>query len=119
MATITPTYDGAYDKALEVFWEALTESDTAAAWVPSGLEALIAGVQVTGTFGGATVVLEGSWDGTNYETLRSIDGAAISLTAAGYAEFATTAKVIRPSASGGSSQDVDITIIARGAQSAR
>lgn len=116
MATITPTLTGAYDKPIEAFWETLTENDTAAAWEPQRLAALIAGVQVTGTFGSATVVLEGSWDGTNYVTLKDTAGNDVSLTAAGAAEFSTTAKLIRPAASGGTSQDVDITIIARGNQ---
>src|SRR5258708_30422689 len=40
-------------------------------------------VQVTGTFAGATIVLEGSNDGTNYFTLSNPAGAALSFTAAG------------------------------------
>ena len=40
-------------------------------------------VQVTGTFAGATVVLEGSNDGTNYFTLANPAGAALSFAAAG------------------------------------
>lgn len=115
MATIKKQYSGEYGN-LEISWETLTESDTAEAWDPSGGEALIAGVQFTGTFGGATVVLQGSWDGTNYVTLNDSSGAPISMASAGAAEFSTTAKKIRPSASGGTSQDVDTTIIARGAR---
>src|SRR5258705_10178014 len=40
-------------------------------------------VQVTGTFAVATIVLEGSNDGTNYFTLSNPAGAALSFTAAG------------------------------------
>lgn len=116
MADVKPSYDGAYDKPIEVVWETLDNSDSdGAAWEPAGLSALVCGVQVTGTFDSATVVMQGSWDGTNYVTLKDLDGSDISMTSAGVAEFSTSAAKIRPSTSGGgNSQDIDVTLIARG-----
>lgn len=71
-------------------------------------------VQVAGTFNGATVVLEGSNDGTNYVTLKDVFGNAISLTAAGLRQVAEITRYVRPSASGGGgSQSVTVTMLAR------
>lgn len=96
-----------------VTWKTLTESDTAAAYSPNSLEPIVGCVQVIGTFGGATVILQGSNDGTNWVGLKDTSGTAISLTAAGAAEFSTAMVYIRPSASGGSSQDLDIIVSLR------
>lgn len=115
MATITQARSQPAGNGIEkVLWEALTENDTAQAVIPSATAPAIASVQVTGTFGGATVVLQGSNDGTNYFTLKDTVGSDISFTAAGGADFSVGCLQIRPSASGGSSQDVDITVIMRG-----
>jgi hypothetical protein len=37
-------------------------------------------VQVEGTFGSATITIEGSNDGTNWETLRDPQGVALTFT---------------------------------------
>lgn len=97
-------------------WETLTSSDAAgASWQPINTQAAIAAVTFTGTFDSATAVLQGSNDGTNWVTLNDISGSPISLTAAGYAEFSTALRYLRPSTSGGGgSQDVDCIIVARG-----
>ena len=96
------------------FWETLTESDTAAAAKPGGTEPAIGSFQVTGTFGSATIILQGSNDGTNYVTIKDVDGVAVSLTAAGAQEFSSSMLHYRASTSGGSSSDVDVTLILRG-----
>lgn len=59
-------------------------------------------VQITGTFGGATVVLQGSDDGVTWFTLHDTSGSNISATS--NARFDTIAIVpafVRPSLSGG------------------
>ena len=43
-------------------------------------------IQATGTFGGATVVLEGSNDGVNFFTLTNKAGTALAITAAGLSD---------------------------------
>lgn len=58
-------------------------------------------VQVVGTFGGATVVIEGSLDGENYATLADPQGNALSFTAAGLESVMEVTKYIRPGVSGG------------------
>lgn len=114
MATISPVKDTGAATCQAFTWETLTESDTAATIEPEGTSGLLGVMQSTGTFGGATVALQGSNDGTNFVALKDVTGTAIGLTAAGAVEFSTAMRYIRPSASGGSSQDLDITIVLRG-----
>ena len=113
MATINPERSQVSVNMEKIFWETLTTGDTAGYCLPQGVGSLAGSVQVTGTFGGATVVLEGSNDGTNYVTLTDITGFPISLTAAGLVDFSTACAYVRPAISGGSSDDVDVTVILR------
>ena len=70
----------------------------------------VSSVQVSGTFGGATVVLQGSVDGTTYATLKDLQGNNLSFTSAGYAEFSSGAAFIKPSISGGTGDSLNITV---------
>lgn len=57
--------------------------------------------QVDGTFGGGTVTIEGTLDGTNYHTLTDSTGLPVTFTAAAL-KFITEASVqIRPKVTGG------------------
>lgn len=114
IAATVATPRGANEGVLTVTWNTLTENDTCEEFIPGGTEPVVASMQVTGTFGGATVVLQGSNDGTNFYDLDDIEGTAISVTAAGLVEFSTSALYIKPVASGGTSQDLDIVICFRG-----
>src|SRR5712664_2616218 len=53
-------------------------------------------VQITGTFAGATIVFEGSNDGTNYFTLSNPAGTALSFTAAGLMQVNQPTASVRP-----------------------
>lgn len=71
-------------------------------------------VAVTGTFNSATVVIQGSLDGTNFFTLNDFQGSAISCTAACLEGIAEFVPYIRPSTSGGGgSQSITVTIFYR------
>lgn len=115
MADITKTRSAVGDRDI-ISWLTLTSSDAAGTpYEPERTRAAIAAVQFTGTFGGATAILQGSNDGTNWITLDDTGGDAISLTAAGYAEVSTAMAYIRPSTSGGDgTQDIDCILSARG-----
>lgn len=114
MATISPVRSKPAGNGIEqILWTTLTEADTAASIIPSCLASVVGSVQFVGTFGGATIVLQGSNDGTNWWTLKSTSGDDISATAAGGFDFSTAALYVRPSASGGSSQDLDVYMILR------
>jgi len=71
-------------------------------------------VQVDGTFGSvaATVVIEGSNDGTTYYTLTDNNAAAITGTAAYFKLIAENPVYIRPTSSGGTGTSVNVTLVA-------
>lgn len=113
MATINPVRSSPANNIEKILWETLTEDDTAAHIMPGSIAGVVGSVQVIGTFGSATVVLQGSNDGSTWWSLKDTSGTAISLTAAGGADFSTAALYVRPSASGGTSQDIDIHMVLR------
>ena len=91
-------------------WSDVTEADTfVAANIGNGLGRALT-VQVGGTLGGATVVMQGSNDNSTFVALKDVEDAAISHTAAGGSEMRYAWPYMRPSASGGSSQAVDVTL---------
>jgi hypothetical protein len=58
-------------------------------------------VQVTGTFGGGTIVIEGSIDGTNYVTLTDPSSTALSKTSAFIEGILELVRFIRPRVTAG------------------
>ncbi len=71
-------------------------------------------VQFIGTFGGATVLLEGTLDGTNWFTLTDGQGNAISFTAAGGEFVAENTLFIRPRLSvAGSGAAITVFLLSR------
>lgn len=96
------------------FWEAVATGETINSIEPTGRSGELGTVQAFGTFGGATITLEGSNDGSTFVTLRDTDGADVSFTAAGYAEISTAFRYIRVASTGGTSDDVDVYLCLRG-----
>lgn len=99
--------------AVDVLWETLNAANTTGvAW-----ENKLAGdvcVQAVGTFDSATLLLQGSNDGTNWFGLNDPAGTAISLTADGMEQVLEAPRYLRPSHSGGlGSEDIDCRIYAR------
>jgi hypothetical protein len=97
-----------------VIWEGVATGDTITPFILRQQYGLAASVQVVGDFGGATLVLQVSNDGTNWVTARDMFGAAVSFTATGYAELTLSAAYIRPSVSGGTEDDIDVIVVLRG-----
>jgi hypothetical protein len=96
-------------------YDNLDTADSSPAVITVGGSAAIAGfMQVIGTFGGASVALQGSNDGPNWVALNDTQGEAIAITAAGGAEFSASCVYLRPLASGGTGDDVDVLISFRG-----
>ena len=95
-------------------WEGLNTTDT------TGTPIYISrktdrSVQIGGTFGGGTVTIEGSNDGTTYFTLNDLQGSAISKTAAALEGVAEVVKWIRPKVTGGDgTTDIDVYLVAVG-----
>lgn len=72
-------------------------------------------VQVLGTFGGATVTIEGSNDGgTTWATLHDQSANALTFTSAGMKYVIELPALIRPSVSGGTSPSIDVWLHLRG-----
>lgn len=67
--------------------------------------------QITGTFGSATVVVEGSNDGTNWTTLTKKGGtSAASFTSAGLCTVNENPAYIRASTSGGTGSAIKVVV---------
>ena len=114
MATIIPTTVEDQVRAAAYRWTDYSTADTSTPIKVQNMQGLAGSVQVTGTFGGATITLQGSNDGTNFVTLKDSAGTAISFTAAGMAEFSTAALYLKPTSSGGTADNVTVTVILRG-----
>jgi hypothetical protein len=106
---------------IRFLWETLTEADTATSINTrtqsrrvsrSNIKTDIL-IHATGTFGGATLVAEQSQNGTNWVTARDVYGDDISFTVAGRASMHDDPVHLRFTATGGTSQDIDINLTMR------
>ena len=70
-------------------------------------------VQVTATFSGSTVTIQGSNDGTNCETITDPLGSALTFTGAGLKQILQYTKFIRPIATGGTGTNFVVTLVMR------
>jgi hypothetical protein len=99
-------------RSFVIKWTAVTEADTCApVAIPTHADR---SVQVNGTFGGATAVIQGSNDGTNYLTLNNPADAALSFSSAGLEAILESTAYIKPLISGGTGQTLNIYIHMRG-----
>lgn len=114
MATITPVRASVQAGIEKITWTNLSTADTATEVMVMGASGAIGAMQVTGTFGSATITLQGSNDGTNFAAITDPSGNDIAVTAAGIVDFSTAAAYIRPSSAGGTADDVTVTVILRG-----
>lgn len=114
MATVSPVFSNAIPNVPRVIWEALATGDTVDQFVSRQQYGLAASVQISGTFGGATVTLQHSNDGTTWFTAKDIFGNDVEVTAAGIFELSLSSVYLRPAISGGSGDDVDVVLVLRG-----
>jgi hypothetical protein len=70
-------------------------------------------VQVEGTFGAATITIQGSNDGVNWETLRDPGSVALTFTTAGLKQILELTLNIRAISSGGAGTAVTVTVCGR------
>src|SRR3990170_2252557 len=104
------------DNVRIVLWETMGNADTGVGVDGTGSTIQLPGfadrtVQVAGTFGGATVTVQGSNDGTNWATLRDPQGADLTFTVAGIKQVLEVTRHIRATTSGGAGTDVDVTLL--------
>lgn len=102
MTTVVACTDdsGAQDGAITIHtWTPLTQASPDGSAVRTAQFAELS-IQVNGTFGAGTAVLQGSNDGTNWFTLNNAQGAAISTTAALLKKVAEIPLWVRPNVTG-------------------
>lgn len=99
--------------AVQISWDAITGAVGGDALELKGQRSLAGSVQViSGTAG--SVALQGSNDGTNWVSLKDLQGTVIALTALTQAsEFTTAMRYIRPLGNGSSVAAV-VRVVARG-----
>jgi len=68
-------------------------------------------VECATTFGGGTVTIEGSNDGTNYRTLHDTDGNALTFTSGGLKQILEATAKIRAKMTGSTNPDVTVTLV--------
>jgi hypothetical protein len=95
--------------AILLTWEALGDADNGAGYaLPFAADIT---VQAVGTFGGATVSLQGSNDGTTWHNMTQKGGTtALTFTSAGCHSVNENPAFIRPHTTGGSGTDVDVIV---------
>lgn len=114
MADISPT-KSIVDGVPTVRWDDIsTTTDTPLKFTITEQWGLAGSVQFVGTFGGATVVLQMSNDGTNWVSIKDLLGNAVSATAAAMFEFTCSAAYIKPDVSGGAADNIDVILVLRG-----
>lgn len=114
MADISPIRS-IVDGVPMVRWDDITTStDTPLQLAVTDQWGLAGSVQFAGSFGGATVTLQMSNDGTNWVTIKDLQGVVISATATAMFEFTCSAAYIKPSVTGGSANNVDVILVLRG-----
>lgn len=113
MATVNYTTTDALLDQQTFTWTPLTETNAdgqPAAFMGSGDRT----VQVSGTFGGGTIILEGSIDGgANYFPLKDAGGTAISFTAAGGRSVLENCTLVRPRVTAGTGVSLTATLMVR------
>jgi len=109
MAAIAPTLTRHGPDAALVSWLAVGNGDTFAPFnrlSHSGFTRR--SVQITGTFGSATVVINGSIDGTTYAGLSDVQGTLVSKTAAGFEQLQDITPFVQPAKSGGTGESINV-----------
>ena len=114
MATVSPVLSNAIPHVPRVIWEALATGDTVNGFTSRQQFGLAASVQISGTFGGATVLLEHSNDGVTWFTAKDLQNTDVSVTADGIFELSLSSVYLRPAISGGTGDDVDVILVLRG-----
>jgi hypothetical protein len=97
-----------------ITWSGIAPGDTFDPYVIKGQRGLALSVQVSGTFGGATITMQQSNNGTDFVALRDLSNTAISATAAAVFDVSTAAIYIRPQIAGGTSSVLSVRVVLRG-----
>lgn len=97
-----------------VTWTGIAPGDTCDPYVLKGQRGLALSIQVSGTFGGATIAVQHSNDNTSYLTMSDIVGAAANTASSSIFEATTSAVYVRPLITGGTGSSVSVRMVLRG-----
>ena len=111
MSTIVPTgvKCPGQDGASVVTWSAMATGDTGQA-IENPVFA-DRSVHVEGTFGGATVTILGSNDGTNYYTLNDPQGNPLTFTSARLEQILEITRYIKPQVTAGAGSGLKVSLL--------
>lgn len=98
-ATLTDVSANGDGSAMQAVWASAATGDTCAAIKMPGFTAR--SISIQGTFDSATVVVNGSIDGTNYSGLTNMAGSALSKTSAFCGGVSDATLYYQPAFSGG------------------
>lgn len=112
MATITfranPSGESKHPGVNTILWETLTSANAVgSAYESAGVDRSF---QLVGTPDGATLVAQGSNDGSTWVTLQDPEGNDLSFTAAGLKQVLEFTKYIRPSIASGATANTDLDV---------
>lgn len=108
------TMVGSPDGVPSVRWTGIAAGDTCTPYLVRNRYGFVGSVQISGTFGGATVTLEQSNDGTTWFAATDTLGAAISATANEISEMSLASIYLKPVITGGAGSNVNVIIVFRG-----
>lgn len=113
MATVSPVISptGSPNGVPRVVWGDIVTGDTINSLKLA--RRFEASVQISGTFGGATVTLQHSNDGTNWFTVKDVSNTNVTATANAIFEVAISSAYVRPSVAGGTANDIDVIAVMR------
>ncbi len=114
MATVDPVLKRTAEGIPYIIWEGIVTGDTITAYALPEPWGLAASLQISGTFGGATVKLQQSNDNSTYLDIKDVHGTVVSATANAIFEMSLSAAYMRPSIASGSANDIDVILVLRG-----
>jgi len=116
MATVSPVISttGSPNGVPRIVWLGIVTGDTVNSLKVLQPRGFVASVQISGTFGGATVTLQHSNDGTTWVTAKDVRGNDVTATSAAIFEVSLSSAYIRPSLASGTSNAVDVIAVGRG-----
>lgn len=115
MATVSPTITFVGDNAVEFKWALTSTNRDGAPIGPNHVDYADRSMIATGTWGGATLTVEGSLDGSNYVALSdAASTTALTATADASAPIAEVPILTRPNLTvPGSGATVNVSIVCR------
>lgn len=113
MAVISPVRGNIHAGISTITWSNIAPGDTCNPALIMGQAGAVSCIQVLGTFGGATITLQASNDGTNFAALKDQSGSSITFTSADIRDISTAAGYVLPAISGGAGSSITVIMTLR------